>query len=374
MPLQIIISATSDLLSDQRVHRTASALKEDGHKILVIGRRLRNSPELPARRYRCFRMRLPVERGPLFYLFFNLKLAWMLLWSKTDVLYSNDLDTLPANYLISRLRKIPLVYDSHEYFTGVPELTNRPRVQGIWKWLERHMVPNLTHCITVNAGIAKLYFDEYGVPFNVIRNVPEPTTIALPERSILRKSLGLPNEKPILILQGAGINIQRGAEEAVESMQHLADYLLLIVGSGDVIPQLKQKVITDGLSDRVRFVDRMPPAELKRFTAAADIGLSLDKDTNINYRYSLPNKLFDYLHARIPVVASNLPEVAAVVTQYQVGKVIADHTPEHIAACIREVHQGLENGMYKNGIEKACSELNWNEERKHLLQLIKHLA
>ena len=374
VPLHIIISATSDLLSDQRVHRTASALKEDGHKILVIGRKLRNSPELPARRYRCFRMRLPIERGPLFYLLFNLKLAWMLFWSRADVLYSNDLDTLPANYIVSRLRKIPLVYDSHEYFTGVPELTNRPRVQRIWKWLERRIVPQLRFCITVNASIAKLYFDEYGVSFKVIRNVPEPNTITLPERSILRKSLGLPIEKPIIILQGAGINIQRGAEEAVESMQLLTDYLLLIVGSGDVIPQLKQKVLADGLSERVRFIDRMPPSELKRFTAAADIGLSLDKDTNINYRFSLPNKLFDYLHAGIPVVASNLPEVAAVVRQYQVGQVIADHTPAHIAECIRDVHKGLEKGMYKAGIEKACTELNWNEERKHLLQLIKSLA
>jgi glycosyltransferase involved in cell wall biosynthesis len=374
VPLQIIISATSDLLSDQRVHRTASALKEDGHKILVIGRKLRNSPELPARRYRCFRMRLPVERGPLFYLIFNLKLAWMLFWSKADVLFSNDLDTLAANYLVSRLRNIPLVYDSHEYFTGVPELANRPRVKMVWKWLERRIVPHLKHCITVNASIAKLYFDEYSVPFKVIRNVPEPITIALPERGILRKSLGLPIDKPILILQGAGINIQRGAEEAVESMKLLSDYLLLIVGSGDVIPQLKQTVLDEGLSDRIRFIDRMPPSELKRFTAAADIGLSLDKDTNINYRFSLPNKLFDYLHAGIPVVASNLPEVAAVVTQYQVGQVIANHTPDHIAQCVREVYKGLENGIYKAGIEKACNELNWNEERKQLLQMIKSLA
>jgi glycosyltransferase involved in cell wall biosynthesis len=319
-------------------------------------------------------MKLPAERGPFFYLTFNVRLAWMLLWSKADVLYSNDLDTLPANYLISRIRKIPLVYDSHEYFTGVPELSNRPRVHGIWKALERHIVPRLTHCITVNASIAKLYQEEYGVPFTVIRNVPDPQTLELPDRTLLRKSLGLPDDKPILILQGAGINVQRGAEEAVDAMHQLKDYLLLIVGSGDVIPQLKRKVSEEGITNLVRFVDRQAPAELRRYTAASDIGLSLDKDTNINYRYSLPNKLFDYIHAGIPVVASNLPEVASIVNTYHVGALFENHEPASIARCIREVTRGIRSGTYIAGIERARKELNWNEERKQLLNLIRKLG
>ena len=122
------------------------------------------------------------------------------------------------------------------------------------------------------------------------------------------------------------------------------------------------------------FVERLPYELLKKYTVCADLGLTLDKDLNLNYRYSLPNKLFDYLHAGIPVAASNLPEVAAVITKYQVGQVIAEHDPSLIAECIRSIYHGLEKGLYKSGIEKACSELNWNEERKHLLQLIKSLA
>ncbi|MFM8758438.1 MAG: glycosyltransferase, partial [Methylophilaceae bacterium] len=116
--MNIIISATSDLLTDQRVNRTASALKESGHKVLVIGRRLKGSRALPSRRYRSVRFNMLFQRGPLFYVFFNLRLAWYLLWKKTDVLYSNDLDTLPANFLVSKIKRLPLIYDSHEYFTG----------------------------------------------------------------------------------------------------------------------------------------------------------------------------------------------------------------------------------------------------------------
>lgn len=111
------------------------------------------------------------------------------------------------------------------------------------------------------------------------------------------------------MLQGAGINVDRGAEEAVASMAFIDNAILLIIGGGDVILQLKQMVIKGNLSSKIIFIDKLPPDELAAWTKLADIGLTLDKDTNINYRLSLPNKIFDYIHAGIPVLTSNLIEV-----------------------------------------------------------------
>ncbi|HRH67104.1 MAG TPA: glycosyltransferase, partial [Bacteroidia bacterium] len=114
---RVILSVISDLASDQRVHRTALALHRKGLKVTLIGRKRRSSPEVGQREYATRRFRLWWETGPLFYAAFNTRLFLYLLVNKADVLVANDLDTLPANYLISKIRGSELYYDSHELFT-----------------------------------------------------------------------------------------------------------------------------------------------------------------------------------------------------------------------------------------------------------------
>ncbi len=330
--------------------------------------------DLPGKRYRCLRFNLWFNKGPLFYASYNIRLFWYLLWHHADILLSNDLDTLPANYLISKIKKIPLVYDSHEYFTGVPELVNRKKTQSIWKKIESVILPQLKYAYTVNDSIAGLYKDEYGVRFQVIRNLPESNRIMHRDRKLLRRELGLPTDQPIVILQGAGINIQRGAEEAVEAMQYLDDCLLLIVGGGDVMPVLKKMTKDLNLKNKIRFEGKKPPGELMLYTQACNLGLSLDKDTNINYRYSLPNKLFDYIHAGIPVLASDLPEVKKIVETYQVGRIAQHHNPEYLAGMIKGMLSDQEaNENWKSKLAAAADKLNWETERIKLLAIFNNI-
>ena len=124
---RIIVSVTNDLATDQRVHKVCTFLMEQGAQVTLVGRKLPNS--LPVKReYRTHRMRLLFKKGALFYVFFNIRLYLYLLFHRCDVLVANDLDTLLANAEAKRWKRIPLVYDSHEYFTEVPELTGRPKV------------------------------------------------------------------------------------------------------------------------------------------------------------------------------------------------------------------------------------------------------
>lgn len=339
---------------------------------MLAGRQLADSLPLTERSYRTKRFRLWFTKGPLFYATYNLRLMWYLLTHRSQMLFANDLDTLLANYVVAFIKRVPLVYDSHEYYTGVPELENRPFIRSIWKKIERTIFPKLDIVITVNESIAGLYEKEYGKRPVVIRNVPlKPPSLALTGKQELRRKLELPENDFLLILQGAGINIERGAEEAVESMKYLEGAKLLIVGGGDVLPFLKELVSMHHLEEKIIFKPRMPYQQLIEYTAAADLGLTLDKNTNVNYRFSLPNKIFDYIHAGIPVLASRLPEVERVINEYEIGTFVDNHDPKHIASKIEWIRNNPEQtNKWKSRLIVAAQQLNWEEESKKFPDLI----
>lgn len=364
---KVIVSVINDLVTDQRVAKSCQTLQKAGFEVLLVGRRQRKSPPMDARSYVCKRMKLIFEKGPLFYAEFNIRLFIFLLFHRADCLLSNDLDTLLPNFFISKLKKIGLIYDSHEYFTEVPEIVGRPFVQKTWRRIEEFVLPKMKEMITVNESIADLFRKKYGIEVHVVRNIP--LKAALPDVAD-KISLGLPEDKHILILQGSGINIHRGSEELVEAMRLLDDCILLIVGGGDVIPVLKKMVADYGLDEKVRFFPRMPYKKMMSITQLADLGLTLDKDTNLNYRFSLPNKLFDYIQANIPVVASHLPEIERIITEYDVGTFIDSHEPKAIADAVRSAIDDRNRYLkWKDNLKKAADELCWENEQNVSLSI-----
>ena len=362
------MSVINDLSTDQRVHKHCLMLGRKGYDVLLIGRNTASSSELDARSYQTHRMTLPFEKGPLFYASYSIGLFFQLLFRKANLLFSNDLDTLLPNYLVSKLKRTKLIYDSHEFFTEVPELVNRPRVQSIWRTIESWILPKLKIAFTVNQSIADLYHKRYGISMKVIRNIPKASQSPLPQKS--RVELGLPEDKKLIILQGSGINIDRGAEEAVQAMEFVNDATLLILGSGDVINELKKMAESEGIKGKVIFKGRMPFEEMMAHTRLADLGLTLDKDTNINYRFSLPNKLFDYIHAGIPVLASDLVEVKRIVEEYEVGEITSSHDPKELAQRMNEMLRSSRVLVWKQNCKNASLELNWEKELKVLEEVL----
>jgi glycosyltransferase involved in cell wall biosynthesis len=290
----------------------------------------------------------------LFYAEFNIRLFLLLLFSKSDVLLANDLDTLPANFLAAKLKNKKLVYDSHEYFTEVPELIKRPRTKRIWEWIERKTVPAVDDAYTVCDSIAEIYTKKYSINFKVVRNVPIPEEIKPKVKARSHK---------IILYQGA-LNTGRGLQQAILAMQFIKDAKLLLVGDGDIARELKTLVSEKNLNAKVEFAGRMSIEDLKKITPQADVGLSIEEDRGLNYRYTLPNKLFDYAHAGVPVVVSNLPEMAAIVKKYQIGEICRKLNPEELASTIIEVlRNGEKRKFWKANLVHAATELNWvNEE------------
>jgi glycosyltransferase involved in cell wall biosynthesis len=356
----VIISVISDLATDQRVNRAAMTLHRKGFDVLLVGRRLKHSLPAGDRPYKTKRFKLLFERGPLFYAAFNIRLFFFLFFKKSDILLANDLDTLLANYLVAKFRRVKLVYDSHEYFTEVPELTARPAVRSIWLFIERWIFPKLDRVMTVNASIAAIYRQQYGVGVRIVRNLPYRQG-DLPGEN--RKAWNLPEDQTIFLFQGAGINVDRGAEEAIEAIQQVDGAVLLFLGGGDVINRLKAQVAAGKASGKVFFIPRQPMNELIRFTTLADFGLTLDKDSNLNYRYSLPNKLFDYIQAGLPVLATDLAEVKKIVLDYDIGLITPSPEPHILAGKMREMMRD-ENRLarWKKNLNIAAAELCWEKE------------
>lgn len=355
---RIIISASNDLFTDQRIIKTCDCFNELGYDILLIGRKLKNSPPL-SRPYKIKRWKLFFNSGFLFYAELNIRLLLKLLVSKKTMLYANDLDTLLANYIGSILSRVPLVYDSHEYFTEVPELVNQPTVKRFWENIEATIFPKLKYAITVNEEIAEIYSKKYGVHVRVIKNVPKKIMNYKEEDSSSRDK--------IIIYQGA-LNKGRGLELLIDSMTFLEGFKLFIAGDGYLVMDLKSKVTALKLSDRIQFLGRIDPKDLYNYSSKAAIGVSLEEDLGLNYRYSLPNKVFDYIQCRVPIIASNLPVTKSLVEQYHVGEILIDRNPNSLAHMIKHVYQNSSN--YSQGLNHAARRYNWNSEKTKLIKLV----
>ncbi len=356
----VAFSVINCICFDQRVQKIAKVVSDLGCDVTIIGRQKGDCCKEERVPFRTFRFRMLFHKGFLFYKFFNIRLFFYLLFHKYDLFVSNDLDTLLPNYLVTLLKGKPLVYDSHEYFTGVPELEGRKFVKWVWKTIERSIFPHLKYVMTVSDSIALLYKKEYGIRPLTVRNCSGSSKDI---SGFSREDIGIRSGDLLLILQGGGINIDKGGEELIEAMKITEGVSLIIAGSGDVVQKLKQRVIALDLTDRVKFFDMMPWSELMRYTKTADAGLCLEKDTNLNYRFSLPNKLFDYISAGLPVIAGNLQEMPVIINKYDFGLIIPEITPEAISDAINRLKKNpdLLNKLKRNAVN-AFVDLSWEKE------------
>ncbi len=377
----IIVTVISDLVTDYRVHKICQTLHEAGYRVLLIGSRKKRGIELKTRDYQTDRINMWFGRTAFFYAEFNIRLFFRLLKQPGDIYLGNDLDVMAATMWIADLKKKPLVYDSHEYFLGQAGLDQKPIRRNVWKFIEGRVFSRLKYMYTVSESIRNLYRRDYDKKLFVVRNLPlcDPKIAELAadeEKWIQSIDQQIPQNKHLLLLQGAGINEQRGAEELVYSMIFLdaSQYHLLIIGGGDVFDKLEKIIEQNQLADKITLISKVPFAVLAHFTRKAQLGLSIDKPTVINHRFSLPNKLFEYLHAGVPVLASRLVEQEKIIHQYDVGDFIEDHHPEHIAQKIKDIFANPQQlSRWKKNTRRVREELNWENESKIVIDIFKQV-
>ncbi|MGB0868320.1 MAG: glycosyltransferase [Flavobacteriales bacterium] len=359
---KVILCISNDIHTDQRLHKVCTSLKSRHYNVELLGRKLPSSKSLN-RDYSCKRLSILVNSGFLFYAFLNIQFFIYLLFKRVDLIVANDLDTLPACHLASKLKRKPLIVDLHELFSEVPEVVARPKVQKVWKRIESYYLPKQKHVITVCKSIADHYEKLYGIHLEVVRNIPMRNEDSIEN---IQK-----NSHITLLYQGA-VNLGRGIETMVESMVYLpSQFKLWIVGSGDLSENISNLITENNVQDRVKMFGRVEPEELKKLTPQAHLGLSLEENLGLNYYYALPNKLFDYLHAQIPMVVSPFPEMSAIVEGNNIGYIRQSVTSEGLALEIKEIFS--DETVYQEKMkacESAKEKLIWENEFESYFMLI----
>ena len=383
MSRRIIMAVTNDLATDQRADRSCRALKEAGYEVTLVGRRLRESPDLEEREYRTVRMRMLFRRSALFYAEYNVRLLLRLLVMSADAFYANDSDTLLACCWAARLRrrtsagdKIRLLFDAHELFPDVPELVDKPRVQSVWRWVERRCLPRVDAAFTVSQSVADEYRQRYGVTMTVVRN--------LPERANLEPNTSSPKTKsqigPYVLLYQGAVNVGRGVRELIDVMRLLPECRLEVIGDGDLLEELRTYTATLPWANHIDLYGRMLPKDLHKITSSMSLGVCLLEDLGESYRCALPNRVGDFAQAGVPLLATGFVEIRRVLEEYGIGAVTEpcpttkegdeyEQYLERLAATIMAtLHQWEEMPQEERDrrFERARRELCWERE-KHLL-------
>lgn len=351
----IYFTVTNDLTYDQRMHRICTSLSQNSFRISLVGRKLKNSLPLENNIFHQYRIRCWFNKGKAFYVEYNIRLFFFLIFKKMDAICAIDLDTILPCLFISRLKKIIRIYDAHELFTELKEVITRPSVKRMWTKVEKYAIPKFKWGYTISESIAEEFHRRYQVNYETIRNIP-------PLKPLEESQ---PAERFILY-QGA-VNEARGLEYLVQAMKWV-DCKLIICGDGNYMQELKALIHQYQMEDKIHLKGMLPPRELWKIAPKAILGVGQAEKEGLNQFYALPNKFFDYIHAGLPQVTMNYPEYKKFNDQYNVALLIDDLSPKTIAQAINILlSQDVLYKQLKENCIKVREELNWQHEEKKLL-------
>lgn len=286
-----------------------------------------------------------------------------------DILHCNDLNALPLAYIIKKFynKDIKVVYDAHEYETEVSGLSGVQKI--IRKKVEQFLIQYTDAVICVSNKIADEYVRLYNIPKPVlVLNTPAYKNIE--KKDIFREYFGIKKEQIIFLYQGA-LSPGRGVEIILDTFKIMNDEKSVIVFMGYGALEADIKTISKEYTN-IYFHKAVSPDILLDYTSSADFGIATIEDSCLSYRYCLPNKIFEYTMANVPVIVSNLPEMKKVVMDNAIGVVAQENTPSGLREAILQAVQ-LDKNKLQNNIEKVKEIYNWEEQEKVLLALYNDL-
>ena len=253
-----------------------------------------------------------------------------------DVIHAHDLDSLHVGYRISRKHNIPLIYDSHElWYSNNFVLQKNPLSQLYLRVLERRLIKKTDYVITTTDSRAAALASKYGIKKPVIlMNIPQYHEY--PKSNKIREILELPEDIKIILYQG-GISKNRGIYNIVEAIRDIDKAVLVFIGTGDETENLKRLIIQENLDNKVYVLPLVPVDQLAQYTVSADIGVATYLNSCLSYYLCVPNKLFEFMMARKPLIMSNFPEYIRIANKADIGEIVNPDDSGEIASAIEKL-------------------------------------
>lgn len=368
---------------DSRVEKEAATLRDAGYQVMIV------ADPAPGHSEQEERAGIPVRRIPrrepripgLSYLLYEWRLAVVLSRMRPDIVHAHDSNALLPVALAARRLRRPFVYDAHDLWLHRPR-RQRSRLyhalqNGYYGLIERAIVPRAAAVITVSQPIAHHLERAYGIDaVDLVPNFPE-RLIGVDRREIrsLPGMRDVPATAPLVLYLG-GLMGGRGIEYLVRAMTSVPGAHLVLLGSGHLAGELANEARAIGVADRVHVLQPVPSDEVVAYAASATVGVSPIVDSCLNYRYSLPNKLFQYMAARLPVVASDFPQVREVVVGTGAGLVTDTRSPERIASALSGLLANPDEARAMGDRGRAAVEAryNWSTSADALLAVYERVA
>jgi glycosyltransferase involved in cell wall biosynthesis len=293
-----------------------------------------------------------------------------LMCMRADIYHACELTALPACYIVSRLLRKPLIFEIYDLQFPVPE-TGVAFWRRVGAYLYGILLPRCAAVIVTSPFHTKEIRDRFRTPaLALVRNIPKYREVQKTDR--LRQYLGLSPSTRIALYQGY-IQSDRGLDALVHVAPFLeVDTVIVIKGKGSDQARLEALIADRGVADRIKVIPFVPYDEMLDWVASADIGLIVHPpDFSLNVQTLLPNKLFEYLMAGLPVLTSDIGAVVDIVQDYDVGQVVTSVEPGAIGAAINAMlaDDAALHRMSQNALEAARNELNWEKESLQLVRL-----
>lgn len=304
-----------------------------------------------------------------FYLKFIWHLKIKLLTSKANLIFAEDIYTLPFTVMFGKIKRARIYYDSRELFGYLAGLKDKKLKQLFWKWIEKFFIRKADFVIVTGTMDAEFLKNEYGIKkIILLRNLP---SYYKPDLQLdLHSHLRIDKSKKIILYQGVILK-GRGIEKVFSALNELP-YCVFVIAGGGQFEQYYRKLAEEmNVSEKVFFLGKLTQEELPKVTASADVGVALIENLSKSYYYALPNKLFEYIMAELPVIVSNLPQMKDIIDKYDVGYAVEfDNKSEFINTIIKLTEDKNLYESKKQNCHIASQELNWEKEVSSLFKTL----
>ena len=304
-----------------------------------------------------------------FYLKFIWHLKLKLFSTKATIIFAEDIYTLPFAVIFGKLKRAKIYYDSRELFGYLAGLKEKKIKQLFWKLTEKIFIKKADYVMVTGPMDGEFLIKEYGINnLILLRNLPR---YYKPELKLdLHSHLQIHKSKKIILYQGVLLK-GRGIEKVYSVLSELSDHVFVIAGSGEYEEHYQNLAEQMNLIDQVFFLGKLTQEDLPQVTASVDIGVSLIENLSVSYYYALPNKLFEYIMAEVPVITSNLPQMKEIVEKYDVGFAVDINNKAELIDALKKLAE--DSRFYENKKQNchiASQELNWEKEVTNLLKQI----